>query len=210
MKQYLAVMFALVAPAIFAGDVVQPVFLMLPKSEEKNNAWSFELLVDQADPSKPKALVLEELTGVNMQTTPWAKALQLQADPKTPRKEVARLAGADFGKLPLVVKKDNALKFDLKALPDGSYQLDMKLRVAATDYFLIGGKDQAKKDVVLKYDAASKTWGFHVKKLVDVSGKIVIQDGDELMSGLMFDVTGTGIYQIAAVVGDGAYKVMDR
>src|SRR5437016_5764221 len=72
-----------------ADAAKQPLFLLAPKSKGSHNAWSLSMIVDAADPSKPAALLLEELPGQNLGKTTYAAIEAAQKDAKTKRTEVA-------------------------------------------------------------------------------------------------------------------------
>lgn len=184
------------------GTVKQPVFLICP-STAKNSAWSVYLVVDRNDHSKVLALGLDELTGVSSSGSTYARVFAAQSDPSTKRKLLGRLDAGDFGSKELVVKKDDALHMSLIPRADGSFEVMCSVRVGASDRFVIGGKEKVQRATVLKYYASSETWHAEVEALSDSTGAKVAHAIGRRVTGVLFPVTGTGIYMIALAFDDG-------
>jgi hypothetical protein len=197
---------ALLSPVASAattqGIVKQPVFLICP-STAKNSAWSVYVVVDGSDHSKILALGLDELTGVSSFGSSYARVLEAQSDPNIKRKLLASLDARDFDSGELAVKKDDALHMSLTPRADGSFEVMCDVRVGSSDRFFIGGKEKAKRAVALKYYASSGTWHTEVEALSDSTGAKVAHAIGLRVTGVLFPVTGTGIYVIALAFEDG-------
>ncbi len=201
------------APFAQAADagVKQPVFLLCPH-KEKMSAWSIFLLLDKSDPGKVLALGLEKLKRVNsIDLKKYEAVVEAQKDAKTEREELGLLQAGNFASGMLEVEKDNALDIQVAAQSDGSLRLMVSLRISADLRFVIGGKERAKRDVVLRYDKARKTWAAYADTLHDAEGAKVALPNPKMMTGIVFPVTGTGIYQVVGdVEGIGAVQLLDR
>lgn len=200
------------AAARAAEGIKQPVFLICPH-RKKYSSWSLSLTVDPADPRKVLALGLEELTRVNAEDLApngYDAALAAQRDPKTPRTLLGAMEAKDFAASELRIEKNNALHVGLAPLGPGEYRLYLSLRVEAEQRFIIGGKEKAKRDVVLRCDSATNTWAAYAVTLEDAAGKKVAAGTPMLITGICFPVTGTGIYRIAGMVGGDLVLLMDR
>ncbi|MCY3022041.1 MAG: hypothetical protein NTW87_23765 [Planctomycetota bacterium] len=183
----------------------QPVLLLCPY-RTRYSAWSLFLTVDRADPTKVLAMGLEELTGVNSEDLGpggYEKALAKQRDPKTPRKVLDTLAARDFAAKELCIEKNDALHVSLTPAGQGTYRLMLSLRIDLERRFVIGGKEQAKRDVVLRYDANSSTWRACALTLVDSNDKKLTAAGPAGLSGIVFPVLGSGIPRVIGVLDDG-------
>ena len=188
----------------------QPVFLLCPH-EEKSSAWSLYLLVDENDHHKVSSLGLEKLKKQNSKDSSYEAVLAAQDNPKIERETIAELDAKDFGAKQLKVEKDNALQVALTPNADGSFDLMVSLRVSMDGRFVIGGKEQAKRKVALSYDEDRKAWQAQVKTLTDDKGKPVADAAGRTMTGIVFPVTGTGIYVVLGVFADGEVaSLMDR
>ncbi|HYF52002.1 MAG TPA: hypothetical protein VEJ63_21515 [Planctomycetota bacterium] len=204
------VLSAAVLPCRAEEGAKQPVFLLCPH-KEKLSAWALYFQVDPKDPSKVQALVLDQLLKVNSKDSNYDAVVAAAKDPKTPRKEIGRLAASEFGKGQIHVEKDDALKTSVTPLGDNKYRLMVSLRIAADQRFNIGGKDQEKRDVVISYDAGSKSWKATVNALKDHEGNVVADAKGKEITGVAFPVTGTGIYQVVAGInGMDSVMVLDR
>lgn len=183
----------------------QPVFLMSPH-KEKYSAWSLYLVVDKGDPGKVLQLGLEKLKKKNSKDMTYEEVLAAQRDPKTEREVLGTLDAANFSSGRIEVEKDDALHVSLT--PQGSdYQLMVSIRISADKRFTIGGKDQGKHNVILRYNKDSKSWSATAKTLTDTEGKRVT---DKPISGIVFPVTGTGIYRIIGVIEGEPVLLLDR
>jgi hypothetical protein len=180
----------------------QPVFLICPQTA-KHSAWSLYLDVDLSDHSKVVSLGIEKLAGQNSSGASYAAVLAAQNDPKLERQQLATLDARDFGSGELLVKEDDALHVALTPKADGSLDLMLSLRVAASDRFVIGGKEKAKRAVALKYDGSSGAWHAQAETLCDSTGAKITTATCGRITGILFPVTGTGIYMIAGVFDDG-------
>ena len=184
----------------------QSVFLICPH-KEKYSAWSLFLMVDASDPAKGLSLGLEKLVKHNSKDTPYEAVLEAQTNEKTEREQIGMLEAKDFNGGMIEVKKDNALKVSVSPASDGGLRLMLSMRINADQRFVIGGKEQSKRDVVFRYDREKKSWAACAVALVDAEGKKVAISGCKPMSGIVFPVTGTGIYQIVASV-DNTESIM--
>lgn len=201
-----------IVPACAEEGTVQPVFLICPH-HKKYSSWSLYLTVDKSDPSKVLALGLDKLTGknsVDLAPNGYEAVMVCQQDRNTPRETLGALPVGEFSRSELVVKKDDALHVSLKPQGTDSYQLFVSLRVGACGHFTIGGKDQAKRNVVLRFDRAQGKWGAYAVVLEDSEGRKLEMAGPKQMSGIVFPVSGTGIYQVAGVVDGQPVALMDR
>lgn len=192
-------------PAALAADAVnekQPVFLLCPK-HERYGSWSLYVTVDKGDHSKVLSLGLEELVGKNSKDDgSYAKVLEAQMNPETTREPVATLDAASFGSGSLKVEKNNALT--VTCTPTGSdYTLMIDMRISADGHFIIGGAEASKRNVILKYDSIDKKWSAYATTMANEKGDNVIGATPLYISGLLFPVTATGIYQIGASFKNG-------
>ncbi len=215
MKRFLAVAlcmfflagacFGAAVPAVAseAATEKQPVFLMCPH-KERYSAWSLSFVVDKKDPSKPLSLILEELSQKNSKDEGgYAKVLAAQADPATPRVQVATLDAKSFGSGALRVTENNALS--VTCTPDGeNYKLSIDMRVSADGHFIMGGQEASRRDIVLKFDKTAKKWKAYATALTDKNGRNVVGADPVQITGIAFPVTGTGIYRVAASLASGA------
>jgi hypothetical protein len=204
---------ALLSAPVNAADegVRQPVFLLCPH-KEGNSAWSLFLKVDKADPSKVLYLGLESLNKVNsLDSKSFDAVVEAQRKDSTPRTELQKLDAAQFGKGEIKVEKNNALLVTATANADGSLKLNISMRRTSDKRFVFGGKEQAQRDLVLKYDKAAKQWGAFAQQLVDAEGAKIAEGGTKQMLGIQFPVTGTGIYRIVGWMADGeSHKLLDE
>jgi len=188
----------------------QPVFLLCPH-HETYSAWSIFLNVDRADPSKILGLGVESLRGKNSRDTSYEDVLAVQQDSRFDREFLGGLNAAEFDKSEIRVSEHDALHVSLTPMENNAYRLNISLRVGQTDWFEVGGKNTSKDDIVLRYNADSKTWTPRANVLSDFRGNALTQSRDALISGLIFPVTGTGIYSVYGVLGDGEpVLLMDR
>ena len=189
----------------------QPVFLLCPHTEHFS-AWSLYVLVDKSDPSKVLALGLDKLKGKNGTETPrgYEGVLAAQSDPKTATENLGQVDAKDFGTRTLEVKQDEALKVSVSPMADG-LRLMISMRLSLEQRFIIGGKEQNQRDIVLRYDAATHAWGACALILKNAAGKSLVDNGCRQITGIVFPVSGTGIYRIMIVMRDGAAAlVLDR
>ena len=192
-----------------AAGVRQPLFLLCPHTAHYS-AWSLYLMVDDKDPKKILSLGLEKLKDKNSKDTSYEDVVAAQADAKTSRENVASLDAKEFGHGELNVAKDDALHVSLTPAGDG-FTLGVSLRISANDRFTIGGRAQGKQDVALKYDETAKTWSVQVKVLSDAKGKSIDGVAGQAMTGIVFPVTGTGIYTVLGVLKDGeTFTLLER
>jgi hypothetical protein len=191
-------------------DLKQPVFLLCPHSS-KYSAWSLYLVVDPKDHSKVLSLGLEGLKNQNSKDSSYADVLVAQYDPKVAREFVAGLDAKDFSSGTLNVAVMDALHISLAPQPDGSLTLMISMRVSATGRFVIGGKKLSSQNIALVYDPVAKTWLAKVKTLSDFNGDRVALASGKTMTGLIFPLTGTGVYTIMGVMeGGDSTTLMDR
>jgi hypothetical protein len=187
----------------------QPVFLLCPHSKGYS-ALSLFVEVDPADKSKVLAIGLEALKDKNSKESSYDAVLQAQNDPKTEREPVGRLNVTEFASGMIHIKQHDALK--VSVAPAGEdLRLTISMRVGLDQRFLIGGKDQSKRDVILHYRPDTQTWEARATRLQDYTGRSVV-DGQPLrISGLCFPITATGVYRIvAATESDDPIILMDR
>jgi len=191
----------------------QPVFLLCPH-RERLSAWSLFLLVDKNDPSKVLSLGLEKLKKQNSKDSSYAAVLAAQKDPKSERELIAMLDSKTFGTGVLEVQKDEALKVSVTPADQGGLRLMISLRINLDERFVFGGAEQQKRDIVLRYDPAKRTWGAVAATLLDVKGNNALESGRARpVSGIVFPVGvgGTGITRIAAVLdGNDAIVLYDK
>jgi hypothetical protein len=188
----------------------QPVFLLSPHTAGYSS-WSLYVIVADNDHSKVLSLGLETLVQRNSKTSPYEQVLAAQHNPRTKREFVTALDARDFTTKQLIIDKDNALHVSLAPQADGSFALMLSARVSLDGRFLIGGAEQAQRDLVLTYDALSKAWQVTAKTLHDYRNINIPGASGRTMSGLVFPVTGTGIYMVLGVWDNGAVEVlMDR
>jgi hypothetical protein len=203
----------LVSPALSASTaetVKQPVFLICP-STAKNSALSLYLVVDGRNHNKVLALGIEELTGINASGSSYDEVLSLQRDPETKRTPVSELEARDFGRRELVVEKDDVLHIALYPRHDGSLEIMCNVRVGSSERFVIGGKQRAKRAAVLRYDDRAGTWHAEVEAMSDSTGRRVEGAIGKTITGVLFPVTGTGIYMVAVAFDDGTgVLLLDR
>lgn len=214
----IAACLAFFAAAILSADGAsaaeegkQPVFLICPH-KKKFSAWSLYLTVDSANPGKVLALGLEELTGKNSEDLApngYEAVLAAQQDPKTARKLLGALAAKDFATGELSIKKDDALHVSLRPLGPDSYRLNVSMRINLDQRFEIGGKEQARHDVLLRFDKATGKWAAYAVALDDSAGKNVVGAKPKPISGITFPVLATGIPRVIAVVEGNPVTLMD-
>ncbi len=191
-----------------AEGVKQPVFLICPH-QKKYSAWSVYLNVDPSNPEKVLGLGLDELSGINsVDSGGYEGAQAAQADAKTKRENLGTLSVDQFGKGQIKIEKNDALHLGVESAGNGTYRLLISMRCTSDQRFVVGGKEQKKRDIVLKYDKGSKTWQAVAEKMTDINGKAVLNPGTQIQ-GIMFPVTGTGIYRIVGMLpgGDSALLV---
>jgi hypothetical protein len=192
------------------NGVKQPIFLMCPQ-KAKYSAWSLYLTVDSADHSKVLGLGLDKLVGQNASGSKYAAVLAAQKSGHGKIKNLGVLNACEFGHGELAVKEDDALHVSLTPQSGGSYELMLSMRVGASDRFDIGGKAKGKRSVALQYDPSSGTWHATAEALKDNKGANVAGAAGRTITGILFPVTGTGIYMVACVFDDGdGMVVMDR
>ena len=199
-------------PAVTAvtsdNGIKQPVFLLCPRSAGYS-AWSLYVMVDEGDPHKVLSLGLEKLNHKNSKDSSYDDVVAAQSDPKGEHELIASMDAKDFASNQLSVAKDDALHVTLTRAKDG-YALMVSLRVGANERFIIGGKDQGKRDVALTYDAAAKRWFAQVKQLRDDKGAAVNAAG-QTMTGILFPVIGTGIFTVVGMLDSGdSVMLLDR
>jgi hypothetical protein len=199
------------SPVKAADEAVrQPVFLICPHKENKS-AWSLFLKVDKTDPSKVLYLGLEALDKVNsVQSNGYEAVLEAQKKDSTPRTELLKLNASEFGRGEIKVEQNSALNVSVAPNADGSMKLNISMRRTSDKRFNFGGKDAAKRDLVLKYNKDKKEWGAFAAKLEDAEGGKISEGGTQQMTGIQFPITGTGIYRIVGWMADGeSHKLLD-
>lgn len=190
------------ASAVHAEGVKQPIFLMCPH-QKKYSAWSVYLSVDPASPDKVLALGLDKLKGVNSVDSGGVEGVQAaQADGKTDRESLGTILAAQFGKEQVKIEKDDALHLGIETVDASTYRLVVSMRCTSDQRFNIGGKEQKRRDLLVKYDKDSKTWKTLVQKMNSINDKPILEAGVNLV-GIVFPVTGTGIYKIVGILGNG-------
>jgi len=197
----------------FAADkgLRQPIFLLCPR-DTGQSAWSLFFTVDDNDHSKVLSLGLEKLIKQNSKDSSYGEVVAAQHDPNVKRELITELAAKDFAALQLDVNKDDALHVSLTRQADASMELMISMRVSMSGRFTIGGKEaQAKRDLVVYYDPIRTLWLVKAKTLHDYLDVKIADAPGRVMSGLLFPVTGTGIYVVVGVFdnGDGV-MLMDR
>jgi hypothetical protein len=202
----------LLAGRASAEGVKQPIFLLSPH-RTKFSAWSLYLTVDSNDPSKVLQLGLEKLVGKNSEDlapSGYEAVLAAQADAKTTRESLSTLDAANFGSGQIKVEKDDALHVSLTPVDAGTYRLMVSLRIAADQRFTIGGKEQSKRDVLIKFDKASKKWSACASTMIDAEKNKIVENGCKPISGIVFPVKGTGIYRVVGVLEGEPVVLLDR
>jgi hypothetical protein len=188
----------------------QAVFLICPK-HKSYSAWSLYLIVDRDDPSKVRALGLEELRNKNASDSTYEDVLAAQNDPRTQRKNLGTLDVSRFGSGNINVSESDALHVSVSPVGSGALRLNMSMRISFDGRFEIGGKEENRRDVLFKYDPDKKSWFACADRLVDSSGRQTVDSGCLPLTGIVFPVTGTGIYRVIAATTNGdAVIVMDR
>ncbi|MEI6233784.1 MAG: hypothetical protein WCT04_12070 [Planctomycetota bacterium] len=179
-----------------------PVFLLCP-AHERYGSWSLYLKVDKNDPSKVLALGLEELKQHNSKDDGgYLKVLEAQANASTEREQIGTLDAASFGSGSLRVEKNNAL--NVTCTPAGKdFTLMVDMRISADGHFIIGGKESDRRNVVLKYDTVAKKWNAYATVLVNKDGVNAVGAEPLYVSGILFPVTGTGIFRISVALRGG-------
>ena len=198
--------------AAAAEGAKQPIFLLSPH-RTKFSAWSLYLTVDPNDPSKVLQLGLEKLVGKNSEDLApqgYEAVLAAQGDPKTQRETLSTLDAANFGSSQIKVEKDDALHVSLTPVDADSYRLMVSLRIAADQRFTIGGKEQSKRDVLVKYDKGSKKWSACATTMIDAEKNKIVEGGCKPISGIVFPVKGTGIYRVVGVLEGEPVVLLDR
>ncbi|HYG73426.1 MAG TPA: hypothetical protein VEK08_00230 [Planctomycetota bacterium] len=205
---------ALVFPASAADTdgIKQPVFVMVPHVK-KYSAWSLYVVADKKDPSKLLSFGLEKLVGKNsedLSPNGFENVVAAQQDPKTQRENLGILDASQFGSGQIRVDKDDALHTSLTPVGPDTYRLMVSMRIAADKRFTIGGKEQGKRDVLIKYDKATKSWGACATTMKDAEGKSIVENGCKPITGIVFPVTGTGIYRVVGVIEGEPVVLLDR
>ncbi len=188
-----------------AEDARQPIFLLCPHNH-KYDAWSLFFTVDPNDPQKVIALGLEKLVGKNskdLSPNGYENTLAAQQDAKTPRDVLGTLPAAEFGKRQIRIEKDDALHVGIAPAGAGAYGLTISMRCTSDQRFNVGDREKGKRDIQIKFDAAEKKWVAYATALSDAEGNVLTKGGPVRISGVDFVVTGTGIYRIVAVLGNG-------
>jgi hypothetical protein len=199
--------------AAFAAEngLKQPIFLLCPHNT-KHDAWSLFFTVDKDDHSQILSLGLEKLIKQNSKDSSYREVIAAQYDPKVKRELITQLDAKDFATLQLNVDKDNALHVSLVRQTDGSMELVASMRVSLSGRFAIGGKEaQAKRDLVVHYDPIRALWLVKAKTLHDYMDVNIADAPGRVMSGMVFPITGTGVYLVLGVWDNGdAVILMDR
>ena len=188
----------------------QPVFVLCPHAAGYS-AWSLYLVVDPADPKKVLSMGLEKLRKQNSKDSSFDAVVAAQRDSKVEREPVAAISAAEFGKSQMRVEKDNALQAGVTPNADGTYKLSISMRISADERFNLGDNAKNRTQVVLTYDTPSKTWQAITKDVYDEKGARSDSASGSKMNGILFPVTGTGIYTIVGMFesGDGV-TMLDR
>ncbi|MFH0938273.1 MAG: hypothetical protein V1899_03195 [Planctomycetota bacterium] len=195
------------------NSIRQPVFLLCPH-RERMSAWSLFLMVDKNDPSKVLSLGLEKLKKKNSKDSSYETVLAAQNDFTSERELIAILDSKNFATNMLEVQKDEALKVSLSPADQSGLHLMISLRINLDQRFVIGGAEQQKRDIVLRYDSVKHTWGAFAKTLLDIKGNSALEAGQtKPISGIVFPVGvgGTGITRIIAVMeGNETITLYDK
>lgn len=188
----------------------QPIFLLCPHNTGRD-AWSLFFIVDENNHSKILSLGLEKLLKQNSKDESYREVLAAQNDPTVKRELITELDVKDFATLQLNVDKDNLLHVTLARQTDGSMDLMISARVSSSGRFIIGGEDKAKRDLVVHYDPITTNWLVKAKTLQDYKGVKIADAPGRLMPGIVFPITGTGVYLILGVWENGDVAIlMDR
>jgi hypothetical protein len=194
----------------FAGEqgTKQPIFLLCPHSTG-HDAWSLFFIVDENNHSKILSLGLEKLIKQNSKDSSYREVIAAQNDPKVERELITELIAKDFATLQLKVDKDDALHVSLARQEDGSLELMISMRVSMSGRFTIGGEDeQGKRTLAVVYDPIRTLWQVKAKALCDYKDVKITDAPGRIMSGLVFPVTGTGVYFILGVWDNGDVCVL--
>ncbi|HEY3319199.1 MAG TPA: hypothetical protein VGP72_01835 [Planctomycetota bacterium] len=189
----------------------QPIFLLCPHNKGRD-AWSLFFVVDENNHSKILSLGLEKLVKQNSKDSSYREVIAAQHDPRVRCERVAELDAKDFATLELTVEKDNLLHVSLARQVDGSMDMMISARVSSSGRFVIGGRESAKRDLVVHYDPIRALWLVKAKTLHDYKDVPIADAPGRVMSGLVFPITGTGIYLVLGVWADNEDVVilMDR
>lgn len=213
MRKFLSVTLAaflltLVLPAAArAEDGKQSIFLMCPH-QKKYSAWNVYLTVDPSSPDKVTGLGLEKLDGVNSVDAGGVEAVQTaQNAAGTKRENLGKLSVAEFGKGQIKIEKDDALHLGMETVDASTYRLVISMRCTSDMRFNVGGKEAKRRDLLVKYDKDSKTWKTTVAKMNSLGDKPILEPGANLV-GIVFPVTGTGIYRIVGILAGGDSAVL--
>ncbi|HLX64574.1 MAG TPA: hypothetical protein VKX17_25095 [Planctomycetota bacterium] len=194
-------------PAAHEETVKQSVFLFCPHKEGAG-AWSLYAVADKNDPSKILALGLEELSGKNSKENTYKGVLNAQKDPSTPRSELSHLDAREFSGGRLQGK--DLLSIKVEPVSD-YFKLTIDARVSSDGHFVVGGPEQGRRDVILKYSSVYKTWQAKALKLEDVAGQNAVGKYAMTLTGIVFTVGTTMVSRICAVDEFGkAVMLMDR
>lgn len=191
------------------SSVKQPVFVLCPHAGGYS-AWSLYLMVDASDPKKVLSMGLEKLRKQNSKDSSYEAVVAAQRDDRVGREPVASINASEFGKSEMRVAKDDALHAGVTPNADGTYRLSVSLRISADERFSLGeGKNRTQ--VVLTYDAASKSWQAVTKDVYDDKGVRSDSASGAKMTGIIFPVTGTGIFTIVGMFDTGdSVTMLDR
>lgn len=202
----LVMILAPLSEPLFAEDgLKQPIFLLCPH-KKRFGAWSLFLTVDKNDPSKVLAIGLESLPGKNSEDLApggYEKVLQAQKDLSITRTPIATLDAANFGSGQLRVEKDDALQVSVSSVDATTLRLMISMRISADLRFTIGGKEQSLRDVLIKYNNTTQRWTACATKLQDSKSQDATGGRCRSITGIVFPVTGTGIYRVVGVMDDG-------
>jgi len=196
------------ASAVKAEDgAKQPIFLMCPH-QKKYSAWSVYVTVDPSNPEKLTGMGLDKMEGINSIDSGGVEGVQAaQADVKAKRENLGTLSAAQFGKGQIKIEKDDALHLGMEPAEGGAYRLVISMRCTSDQRFNVGGKEQKRRDLLVKYDKDSKTWKTIVQKMNSLGDKPILEPGANLL-GIVFPVTGTGIYRIVGILPNGESAVL--
>lgn len=188
----------------------QIVFLFCPHTTELDSI-SFYVVVDKDDPKNILSMGLEEMPGKNSKSDSYKGVLKSQSDPATEKRTLSTMEAKDFDIGTLKVEKKDALTIRVSKLGlTPSYSVRIDARVGQDAHFIVGGEEQSKRDIVLKFDKTEKKWNIQAKTLQDSHGRDVANEFQNL-TGICFSAGSTCVYRICAVDVNGrAAIIMDR
>jgi hypothetical protein len=203
----------LAARTAFAGVSHQPIFVLYPV-DSKIDAWSVFVDVDQNESSKILQIGVERLVDLNSKTLgpeSYEKVLAAQNDAKTPREQIAVLAidALEIGELN--ANKQYNLSLSCVRIRDDTYRLLMRFGWGIRKPYVIGGKNQDRDDIQIKYNQETKTWTAYAVKLRNSEGNQIAEKGTKVISGFLFPTKSIpGLVRLIGVVDGEPFLLVDK